>query len=451
MLLRLSRLSHISVSGPCGHHQPRPHVVGPGKGSAELRTNTLQDHDPDIARVLQLEEERQRQNIVLIASENYASKAVLEALGSLLTNKYAEGYPGKRYYSGCQFVDMAEQLAIDRAKELFGAEHANVQPHSGAQANMGVYFSLLSHGDTVLGMRLDQGGHLTHGSPVNFSGRMYNFVAYSVDRETDLLDYEEIASLAREHRPKLLVAGATAYPREIDFARFRAIADEVGARLMVDMAHPAGIIAAGLHPSPVPHAHVVTTSTHKTLRGPRGGMALCTSELAGEIDKGVFPRAQGGPMMHVIAAKAVAFGEALRPEFRVYQQAVVDNARVLAAELVARGLRVVSGGTDTHLVLVDLTATGVTGKRAEERLESVSITTNRNAIPFDTRPPRVTSGLRLGTPAVTSRGFQRGDMVKIAEWIVTVIEQIDDEPALARVRDEVRELASSYPVPGLDS
>ncbi|MEE9285257.1 MAG: serine hydroxymethyltransferase [Dehalococcoidia bacterium] len=416
-----------------------------------MRWETLERQDPDIARALRLEEERQRRNIVLIASENYASKAVLEATGSPLTNKYAEGYPGKRYYGGCQFVDIGEQLAIDRAQQLFGAEHANVQPHSGAQANMGAYFALLKPGDTVLGMRLDQGGHLTHGSPVNFSGRMYNFVAYGIDRETELLDYEQVATLAREHRPKLVVAGATAYPRKIDFQRFRAIADDVEARLMVDMAHPAGIIAAGLHPSPVPHADVVTSSTHKTLRGPRGGMVLCTAELAGRIDKGVFPRAQGGPLMHVIAAKAVAFGEALRPEFRDYQQAVVDNARALAQELQERGLRVVSGGTDTHLVLVDLTPKGVTGQQAEETLESVHITVNKNAIPFDPRPPRVTSGLRLGTPAVTSRGFGRGEMVRIAEWIAASLEHMDDKPALARIRDEVQELASSFPVPGMDS
>ena len=412
---------------------------------------TLDQQDPELATALRQELDRQRGNIVLIASENYASKAVLEMMGSPLTNKYAEGYPGKRYYGGCQFVDVAEQLAIDRAKELFNADHANVQPHSGAQANMGAYFGLLSHGDTILGMKLDQGGHLTHGSPVNFSGKMYNFVSYGVDRETETLDYDELERAAKEHRPKLIVAGATAYPRVIDFARFRAIADDVGAMLLADIAHPAGIIAAGLHPSPLPHAHVVTTSTHKTLRGPRGGMILSSADLARKVDRGVFPITQGGPLMHIVAAKAVAFGEALRPEFRDYQQAVVDNAKVLAEELTGHGLRVVSGGTDTHLVLVDLTPMDITGQDAEEALESVHITVNKNAIPFDPRPPRVTSGLRLGTPAVTSRGFGRDEIVTTAALIARTLQRLGDEAVLSQVRTEAGNLAGGFPVPGLDS
>ena len=410
----------------------------------------LQKQDPEIAEALRLESERQRGNIVLIASENYVSKAVLEMMGSPLTNKYAEGYPGKRYYGGCQFVDIGEQLAIDRAKELFGAEHANVQPHSGAQANMAAYFALVDPGDTILGMRLDQGGHLSHGSAVNFSGKMYNFVSYGVDRETELLDYDEIERLARAERPKLIVAGATAYARVIDFPRFKAIADGVEAKLMVDIAHPAGIIAAGIHPSPVPYADVVTSSTHKTLRGPRGGMILSAVPLAKAVDRAVFPRIQGGPLMHIVVAKAVAFGEALKPEFRDYQQAVVDNARVLAEELQKHGLRIVSGGTDTHLMLVDLTSIDVTGQQAEETLESVHITVNKNAIPFDAKPPRVTSGLRLGTPATTSRGFGVKEMTDIARLIATALGHIGDEAALGRVREEAQSIAARFPVPGLD-
>ena len=413
-------------------------------------STTLHERDPEIAQALHREIDRQRGNIVLIASENYASGPVLEMLGSPLTNKYAEGYPGKRYYGGCQFVDIGEQLAIDRAKELYGAEHANVQPHSGAQANMAAYFALLNPGDTVLGMRLDQGGHLTHGSPVNFSGVLYNFVSYGVDRESELLDYDEIERLAKEHRPALIVAGATAYPRTIDFARFRAIADAVDARLMVDMAHPAGIIAAGLHPSPTPHADVVTSSTHKTLRGPRGGLVLTNSQYKGAIDKAVFPRLQGGPLMHVIAAKAVAFGEALRPDFITYQQAVVDNARALSAGLQEHGFRIVSGGTDNHLMLVDLTLLEVTGQEAETLLESVNITVNKNAIPFDTQPPRVTSGLRLGTPAVTTRGFGVEEMRKTAELIARAIKGRGDEATLSSVRAEAQALAGSFPLPGID-
>ena len=411
----------------------------------------LEHQDPEIARAIRLEEERQRRNVVLIASENYASRAVLEAVGSPLTNKYAEGYPGKRYYGGCQFVDIGEQLAIERAQRLFGAEHVNVQPHSGAQANMGAYLATLNPGDTVLGMRLDQGGHLTHGSPVNFSGRLYNFVSYGVDKESELLDYDEVARLAREHKPRLIVAGATAYPRVIDFARFRTIADEVGALFMADVAHPAGLIAAGVHPSPVPHADIVTSSTHKTLRGPRGGMVMCKAGMAATIDRGVFPRAQGGPLMHVIAAKAVAFGEALSPAFVDYQKAVVSNARTLARELGERGLRVVSKGTDTHLMLIDLSPTGLTGQQAEDVLESVNITVNKNAVPFDTKPPRVTGGLRLGTPAVTSRGFGESEMKTVADQIVTALASVEDEAALARVREGAQALAGQFPVPGLDS
>ncbi len=424
-----------------------------GGGETQSMANiptSLAQLDPEIAGAIAQEEERQRRNIVLIASENYASKAVLEATGSPLTNKYAEGYPGKRYYGGCEFVDVGEQLAIDRAKRLFGADHANVQPHSGAQANMGVYLGLLDYGDTVLGMRLDQGGHLTHGSPVNFSGRLYNFVSYGVDRETEQLDYEEVHRLAKEHRPKLIVAGATAYPRQIDYARFRAIADDAGSMFMADIAHPAGIIAAGLLPSPVTHAHVVTSSTHKTLRGPRGGLILSTGDMAAAVDRGVFPRAQGGPLMHVIAAKAVGFGEALKPAFAEYQSAVLENARTLAEELQRQGLRIVSGGTDTHLVLIDLSTIGVTGQQAEEALESVSITANKNAIPFDTKPPRVTSGLRLGTPAVTSRGFSQDEMRTVAALIATCVTHIQDKGVLDRVRNEAREMAGSHPVPGLD-
>ena len=412
--------------------------------------SALATQDQEVRRIIDAEEKRQKQKIVLIASENYASRAVLEAQGSVLTNKYAEGYPGRRYYGGCEFVDEAESLAIDRAKAIFGAEHANVQPHSGAQANMAVYFGLLEPGDTVMGLRLDQGGHLTHGSPVNFSGRYYNFVSYGVDKETELIDYDEVERLAREHRPKLIVTGATAYPRIIDFPRFRQIADEVGATLMVDMAHIAGLIAAGVHPSCVPYAQVVTTTTHKTLRGPRGAMILSNKELAGTIDKSVFPRTQGGPFMHLIAAKAVAFGEAMRPEFKEYQTAVVNNAQVLANQLQELGFRIVSGGTDTHLMLVDVSPAGITGKQAEEALDSVNITANKNTIPYDPRPPRVTSGLRLGTPAVTSRGFGPEEMAIIARLMHRTITNLDDERVKEEVRDEVSEVTSRFPVPGID-
>ncbi len=412
--------------------------------------SVLAQADPQIARAIEQELERQRRNVVLIASENYASRAVLEAQGSALTNKYAEGYPGRRYYGGCEFVDIGEQLAIDRAKELFGTDHANVQPHSGAQANMAAYFALLEPGDTVLGMRLDQGGHLTHGSPVNFSGKLYNFVAYGVDRESEQLDYDEVARLAREHRPKAIVAGYTAYPRTIDFQRFGEIAREVGATLVVDMAHIAGLIAGGAHPSPAPHAAVVTTTTHKTLRGPRGAMILCTDEHRREIDRAVFPFTQGGPFMHAIAAKAVCLGEALQPSFKEYARGVVENARALAKTLESGGLRIVSGGTDTHLMLVDLTALECTGQEAEDALARVNITVNKNAIPNDPRPPRVTSGLRLGTPALTSRGFGVEELRQVGRIIVRVLNHRGDAQVEELARQEVLELTARFPVPGVD-
>ena len=411
--------------------------------------SVLASSDPDVASAIEKEGERQQRSIVLIASENYVSQAVLEAQGSHLTNKYAEGYPGRRYYGGCEYVDIVEQLAIDRSKALFGAEHSNVQPHSGAQANMAAYFSLLEPGDVVLGMRLDQGGHLTHGSSVNFSGKLYNFVAYGVDRETEHIDYDEVERLAHEHKPKVIVAGYTAYPRIIDFQRFRQIADAVGAILMVDMAHISGLIAAGEHPSPLPHAQVVTSTTHKTLRGPRGAFILSTEELGRSIDRAVFPQTQGGPLMHIIAAKAVAFGEAAQPEFREYQRSIVENARSLAQGLTEGGLRVVSGGTDNHLALVDVTPLGVTGQQAETALGKVNITVNKNAIPFDSRPPRVTSGLRLGTPSVSSRGFGPREMQDIARLIVKTISNIEDGVVEKEVREDVEAMTSRFPTPGL--
>ena len=410
----------------------------------------LAEQDPEIAHAIDLEIERQRSNVVLIASENYASRAVLEAQASAMTNKYAEGYPGRRYYGGCEFVDIAEQVAIDRAKELFGAEHANVQSHAGAQANMAAYSAVLEPGDTVMGLQLDQGGHLTHGSPVNFSSKLYHFVAYSLDRESELLDYDAIARLAREHRPKLIVAGYTAYSRAIDFARFGEIAQEVGATLMVDMAHIAGLIAGGAHPSPVPHASVVTSTTHKTLRGPRGAFILSKEEHRRAVDRSVFPQTQGGPLMHTIAAKAVCFGEALQPAFKAYASRIVDNARALASALESDGARIVSGGTDTHLMLVDLTPLESTGQEAEEALNRVGITVNKNAIPNDTRPPRITSGLRLGTPAVSSRGFGAEEVRTVARLIMRTILHRGDAHVEQSVREEVSELTSRFPVPGLD-
>ena len=410
---------------------------------------SLSQSDPEVGEAIRREEERQRRNIELIAAENYASPAVLEAQGSVLTDKYAEGYPKRRYYGGCEEVDLVEELARERAKRLFGAEHANVQPHSGAQANMAAYFTLLDHGDTVLAMSLAHGGHLTHGSAVNFSGRLYRFIPYRVSRETERLDYDEVERLAREHRPKLIVAGASAYPRVIDFARFRQIADLVGAHLMVDMAHLAGLIAAGVHPTPVPYADIVTSTTHKTLRGPRGGFLLSKAEFASRLDDAVFPGTQGGPLMHAIAAKAVAFGEAMKPEFVSYQRAVVENAQILASELQQGELRIVSGGTDNHLVLIDLSNMGITGRKAEEALDSVGLTVNRNAIPFDTRPPQVASGIRLGTPAVTTRGFGPGEMRGIAQLIIKVLTNLGDQQTYREVRQAVDEISRRFPVPAL--
>ncbi|EZP59754.1 MULTISPECIES: serine hydroxymethyltransferase [Exiguobacterium] len=406
----------------------------------------LKQQDEALFSAMRQELGRQRDNIELIASENFVSQAVMEAQGSVLTNKYAEGYPGRRYYGGCEYVDLAENLARDRAKEIFGAEHANVQPHSGAQANMAVYFTILEQGDTVLGMNLSHGGHLTHGSPVNFSGVQYNFVEYGVDQETEMIDYDVVAKLAEEHKPKLIVAGASAYPRVIDFKRFREIADSVGAYLMVDMAHIAGLVAAGQHPNPVEHAHFVTTTTHKTLRGPRGGMILCKEEHAKAIDKAIFPGIQGGPLMHVIAAKAVAFGEALAPEFKDYIGQVVTNAKVLGEELTNRGLRIVSGGTDNHLLLVDLQPLGITGKLAEHALDEAGITVNKNTIPFDPASPFVTSGIRIGTAAMTSRGFKEAEMKEIAELIELVLNHPEEADVLAQARERVVALTGRFPL-----
>jgi glycine hydroxymethyltransferase len=411
----------------------------------------LARQDPELAQALQGEDDRQRYSVVLIASENYASRAVLQAQASVMNNKYAEGYPGRRYYGGCQYVDVAERLAIQRCRQLFGAEHANVQAHSGNQANMAAYFAVLQPGDAVLGMALDQGGHLSHGASVSFSGKLFHFVQYGVDRQTETVDYDQVERLALEHKPKLIVAGCSAYSRVLDFPRFRAIADRVGALLMVDMAHIAGLIAGGAHPSPLPHAHIVTSTTQKTLRGPRGGLILCTEELARKIDSAVFPYSQGGPFMHIIAAKAVCFGEALKPEFARYAAQVVANCQVLARELSEAGMRLVAGGTDNHLVLVDLTPLGITGRDAEGALEEVGIIANKNAIPYDTKPPRVTSGLRLGTPAITSRGFGEGEVRQVARWIVQVLTHPKDASVKEQVADQVRALTSRFPVPGLDS
>ncbi|NJN68497.1 MAG: serine hydroxymethyltransferase [Chloroflexaceae bacterium] len=410
--------------------------------------DTLRRVDPDIAEAIAGEIRRQRDGLELIASENYTSKAVLEAQGSVLTNKYAEGLPNKRYYGGCEYVDVVEQIAIDRALKLFGAQATNVQPHSGAQANIAVYTALLQPGDAILGMRLDQGGHLTHGSPVNFSGKWYRVSFYGVDQETGQIDYDELARTAREVRPKLITSGASAYPRIIDFARMRAIADEVGALLMADIAHTAGLVVAGEHPSPVGHAQIVTTTTHKTLRGPRGGLILCDADYAKAINSSVFPGNQGGPLMHVIAGKAVAFGEALRPEFKGYAQQIRRNAHVLAEKLVAHGLKLVSGGTDNHLMLIDLTPLGITGAQAQTALEHAAITTNKNAIPYDPQPPTKTSGIRLGTPAVTTRGMREAEMVRIADWIGQVLDRLDDTALQERIAQEVREMCAGFPVPG---
>ncbi|AAS95681.1 serine hydroxymethyltransferase [Nitratidesulfovibrio vulgaris] len=402
--------------------------------------------DPEVGKAIILEIERQTGKLELIASENFVSAAVRQAQGSVLTHKYAEGYPGKRYYGGCEFVDIAENIAIERARTIFGCEYANVQPHSGSQANMGVYFACLKPGDTILGMNLSHGGHLTHGSPVNFSGRLFNVVFYGVEKETGRIDYEQVAALAREHKPSLIVAGASAYPRTIDFARFRAIADEVGAKLMVDMAHIAGLVAAGYHPSPVQHAHYTTTTTHKTLRGPRGGMILSTEDNGKTLNSQIFPGIQGGPLMHVIAAKAVAFGEALRPAFKEYQKQVVDNAAALAGVLTAAGFDLVSGGTDNHLMLVDLTSKDVTGKDAEIALDKAGITVNKNTVPFETRSPFVTSGVRLGTPALTTRGMKAAEMEKVGGWIVDAIANTTNETRLAEISREVERFARQFPL-----
>ncbi|MEZ7608963.1 serine hydroxymethyltransferase [Staphylococcus capitis] len=407
----------------------------------------IEKQDKVIFEAIQKEYDRQNSNIELIASENFVSEAVMEAQGSVLTNKYAEGYPGRRYYGGCEYVDVSETVAIDRAKALFGAEHVNVQPHSGSQANMAVYLVALEMGDTVLGMNLSHGGHLTHGSPVNFSGKFYNFVEYGVDKETELINYDEVRKLALEHKPKLIVAGASAYSRTIDFKKFKEITDEVGAKLMVDMAHIAGLVAAGLHPNPVEYADFVTTTTHKTLRGPRGGMILCKEEYKKEIDKTIFPGIQGGPLEHVIAAKAVAFGEALHSDFKSYQQQVIKNAQVLAQTLIDEGFRVVSGGTDNHLVAVDVKGSiEITGKVAEETLDKVGITCNKNTIPFDQEKPFVTSGIRLGTPAATTRGFDESAFEEVAKIISLALKHTDDEAKLNEAKERVHALTSKYPL-----
>lgn len=408
--------------------------------------SNIQSQDPQIQEVIDKELERQNNNIELIASENFVSPAVLEAQGSILTNKYAEGYPGKRYYGGCEHVDVVENLARDRAKEIFGAEHANVQPHSGSQANMAVYFSVLEPGDTVLGMDLSHGGHLTHGSPVNFSGKLFNFLSYGVEKDTETIDYDKVMEIAKKEQPKMIVAGGSAYVKILDFKKFREIADAVGAYLLVDMAHIAGLVAAGLHPNPVPYADFVTSTTHKTLRGPRGGLILTTAEHAKAVDKNIFPGIQGGPLMHVIGAKAVAFGEALQPEFKDYQQRVLDNARALAESLSKGGLRIVSGTTDNHLVLVDVKSFGLTGKAAEEALDEVGITVNKNTIPFDEASPFVTSGIRLGTPAMTTRGFTADDMTEVGHIIVETLTRVKNEESLDGISEKVTKLTGKYPL-----
>ncbi len=414
--------------------------------SLSTRARALKDTDPEIAQAIRNEVHRQNNGLELIASENFVSRAVLEAVGSVLTNKYAEGYPGRRYYGGCEFVDVAESLAISRATQLFGAEHANVQPHSGAQANMAVYMTLLKPGETVLGMNLAHGGHLTHGHPLNFSGKLYTIVPYGVRKEDERIDYEELGRLAREHRPKMIMVGASAYPRVIDFPAIRAIGEEVGARVVTDMAHIAGLVAAGVHPSPVPHSDFVTTTTHKTLRGPRGGLVLSRATFAKELDKALFPGVQGGPLMHVIAAKAVCLKEAMEPAFADYQRQIVANARRLAAALAAAGFRLVSGGTDTHLMLVDVFSKGITGKVAEAALGRAGITVNKNAIPFDQNPPMVASGIRVGTPAVTTRGMREPEMDQIAEFMARVLATPDDDRAIAAVRAEVEALCRTFPL-----
>jgi glycine hydroxymethyltransferase len=412
-----------------------------------LAPSQIEAQDPELYAAIAGEERRQKDNLELIASENYASRAVREAMACVMTNKYAEGYPGKRYYGGCEWVDIAENLAIERLKQLFGADHANVQPHAGAQANMAVFMAQLQPGDTVLGMSLAHGGHLTHGTKVSFSGKLYNAVAYGVRKDTELIDFDEVRAMAREHKPKLIVAGASAYPRTMEYAPFREIADEVGATLLVDFAHIAGLVAVGLHPSPVPIAEFVTSTTHKTLRGPRGGIILCKAPFAQVIDKTVFPGIQGGPLMHTIAAKAVAFGEALQPSFKTYQQNVIANARMMAEEFVRGGLRLVAGGTDTHLMLVDVSVKGLTGKAVEAYLDRIGITVNKNAIPYDQQKPMVASGIRIGTPAITSRGLGLDECREVARIIVDALTDIESQTNVEKLHDRVRELTSRFDVP----
>jgi glycine hydroxymethyltransferase len=412
-----------------------------------LTPNRIEGGDPEVFAAIAGEERRQRENLELIASENYTSRAVREANACVMTNKYAEGYPGKRYYGGCQWVDVAETLALERLKQIFGADHANVQPHSGAQANMAVFMALLQPGDTVLGMSLAHGGHLTHGTKVSFSGKLYNAIAYGVRKDTELIDFDEVRALAREHKPKLIVAGASAYPRVMEYEPFREIASVIGAALLVDFAHIAGLVAVGLHPSPIPLADFVSSTTHKTLRGPRGGFVLCTQNWALPLDKSVFPGIQGGPLMNTIAAKAVAFGEALRPDFKTYQERVVENARVMAEEFRRAGLRLVGGGTDTHLMLVDVSVKGLTGKAVEAYLDEINVTVNKNAIPFDTEKPMVASGIRIGTPAITTRGFGAQDCREVARIMCDALGDIEERREIARLGGRVRELTSRYDVP----
>lgn len=415
---------------------------------SDFFTTNISEADPLVSNAIDAEVRRQKNGLELIASENFVSEAVLQTMGTVFTNKYAEGYPAKRYYGGCEFADVVENLAIERAKEIFGAEHANVQPHSGAQANMAVLMSALDHGDTILGMNLSHGGHLTHGHPLNFSGINYKVADYGVRKDTEQIDYDELQKKAEESRPKLLICGASAYPRTIDFARIGEIAQSVGAKVMADIAHIAGLVAAGLHPSPIPHCEFITTTTHKTLRGPRGGLILCREEFAADVNRSVFPGIQGGPLIHIIAAKAVAFGEALKPEFKTYQLQIIDNAKVLAKTLADAGLRIVSGGTDNHLMLVDvyMDGKGITGKAAEKALEEVQITVNKNTIPFDTQKPFVSSGIRLGTPALTTRGMKETEMEAIGKMIAAVVHEPESEEVKARVRNEVLELTSKFPM-----
>jgi glycine hydroxymethyltransferase len=409
-------------------------------------SRSLTEADPEIARAIAHEAERQHDGLELIASENFVSQAVLQAAGSVFTNKYAEGYPGKRYYGGCEYADLVENMARDRAKQLFGAEHANVQPHSGSQANMAAYMSILKPGDSILGLNLAHGGHLTHGHPLNFSGKMYKIIPYGVRKDTETIDYDELEQIAEKERPTLIVGGGSAYSRIIDFARMRQIADKVGARYMVDMAHFAGLVAGGAHPSPVPHCHIVTTTTHKTLRGPRSGMVLCQQEFAAALDKTVFPGIQGGPLVHVVAAKAVCFREALQPEFKDYANQVVANARTLAKKMMDEGFRVISGGTDTHLFLMDVFAKGMLGSEAENALGQAGITVNKNAIPFDANPPLKPSGIRIGTPALTTRGMKEKEMVQVGAFIADALNHYQDATALGRIRRQVRELADAFPL-----